>query len=255
MHHPYTAEIPSSCCLDVEHALLATEVVLLSEYGTLLSLTLPWSHKNFQEEFPVQQEFSFFAPAFWLCFFNRACTCRYLHKWRLSLISVIPFWGEAYDHGWWPGFGPMRSSCILTKLLQPPWCDCSVPNLLYDRTGAESVFWSAQCSARTVLSVFVCWVLTGVQDDLVWDTAVPALALSSLWCHSHSAGRSQLAMSQLLRHPLRGKVSLGELKLMKSYPQENISKTDGPIRQKNKTRIEERKARKKVWWSGNSWNI
>lgn len=84
-----------------------------------------------------------------------------------------------------------------------------------------------------------------VWDDLVWDKAVPALALSSLWCHSYFAERSQLAVSQLLRHPLRGKVSLGEPKLIKSYPQENISKTDGPIRQKNKTGIEERRARKK----------
>lgn len=115
------------------------------------------------------------------------------------------------------------------------------------RAGAESVFCSAQCSARTVLSVFMCWVLTGVWDDLVRDKAIPALALSSLWCHSYFAGRSQLAMSQLLRHPLRGKVSLGEPELMKSCPQENISKTDGPIRQKNKAGIEERRARKKIW--------
>lgn len=71
------------------------------------------------------------------------------------------------------------------------------------------------------------------------------LALSSRWCHSYFAGRSQLGVLQLLRHPLRGKVSLGEPKLMKSYSQENISKTDGPIRQKNRTRIEERSARKK----------
>lgn len=247
MHHPYIAEILSACCLDVKPALLAPAVALLSECGTLLSLTLPWSHKNFQEGFPVQQEFLFFTPALWLYFFNRTHVCRSLHVGRLSPTSVIPFWGEGYDHGWWPGFGAKRSRYSLTKLLQHCWCDWSVPNLLCYRAGAESVFCSAECSARTVLSVFMCWVLTGVWDDLVRDKAIPALALSSLWCHSYFAGRSQLAMSQLLRHPLRGKVSLGEPELMKSCPQENISKTDGLIRQKNKAGIEERRARKKIW--------
>lgn len=230
MHHPYIVEILSSYLFGCGTCPACTSSALLSEYGTLLSLTLLWSHKNFQEGFPVQQEFEFFTPVLWLWFFNRAHVCRSLHIWKLSLTSVIPFWGEAYDHGQWPSFVAKRSSYILTKLLQHRWWNWSVPNLLCYRTGAESVFCSAQCSACTVLSVFMCWVLTGVWDDLVWDKAVPGLALSSLWCHSYFAGRSQLAMSQLLRHPLRGKVSLGEPKLMKSYPQENISKTDGPIR-------------------------
>lgn len=76
--------------------------------------------------------------------------------------------------------------------------------------------------------------------------AIPALALSSPWCHSYFAGRSRLAILQLLRHPLRSRVYLGEPNLMKSHPQETISKSDGLIGQKNKTGIEEGRTRKKT---------
>jgi len=75
--------------------------------------------------------------------------------------------------------------------------------------------------------------------------AVPVLAFSSLWCHSSFAERSQLAPSQLLRHPLHSRVCLREPRLMKSYPQETISKTDEPSRQKKKTKIEEGRTSKK----------
>lgn len=149
-----------------------------------------------------------------------------------------PFLGEDYGCGWLPGFDASRSSSIHTH-----WVTAVVPMLLvllliYFRTGAELVFCSFQHALCYLCSSAKFWLGSGM---IFWGgmLTILALALSSLWCHSYFTGRSQLAMAQMLRHPLCSRVCLGEWKLMKSYPQENISKTDGPIRQKHKTGIEE----------------
>lgn len=52
--------------------------------------------------------------------------------------------------------------------------------------------------------------------------AIPALALGSVWCRS----------LQLPGHPSCSRVCSGDPKLVKSYPQETISKTDGPVDRK-----------------------
>lgn len=191
-------------------------------------------------------------PIFYTCphlwFFNRTRMRRSLHVWRLSLTSVIPFWGEDYDHGWLSGFDAGRASYIHTHWVTASLLMLLVLFLIYSIIEQEQNQSFVLLSAQHALC-FLClssefWLGSGM--ILSGVVAIPALALSSLWCHSYFAERSQLAMSQLLRHPLHSKVCLGEPKLMQSYPQETILKTDGLIRWKNKTRREERRTRKRI---------
>lgn len=227
MHHPYIAEILlSSCRSDVEPALckkvLAPEVALLSGFGTLLSLM----------GIPI------FTPAHWLWFFSRSRTCRSFLVWSLSLTSVIAFWGEDYGHGWSPGFDASRSSYIHTHWVTAASLMLLVVFIIYaviEQKQNQSLVLLSTCRALCVLSGMIFWGMV----------ATPALALGSLWCHSYLVGRSQVAMLQLLRHSLHSRVCLEEPKLKKNYPQETISKTDGPIRQKNKTGIKGGRTRKK----------
>ena len=174
MYHPYITEILlRSCCSDVEPA-QCKKVALLFGYGTLLSLMVLWSYKKSQEGLPVQREFPFFytCPVALILHQN-------LHVQIFVCMKAVTDFsdsasGEDYDRGWLPGFGVSRSSYIPTHR----WLTAAPPMLLvmflvYYRTGAVSVCCSAQLATCAVLSVFICWILTGVWEDFVWDGGSP----------------------------------------------------------------------------------
>lgn len=185
MHHPYTAEILSSCCLNVDPALLAPKVALLSEYGTLLSLTLPWSHKNFQEVFPVLQEFSFFTPAHWLWFLNRTLTdlctyegCHWL-QWFLSGVRLMTM----------ADYQVLVSRGAVT--FSPDYCNIAdatgvflIYSIIEEEQNQSFVLLSAQHALCSLCSCAEFWlecrmIWFGTRQSLLWLSAACGAILTS----------------------------------------------------------------------------
>lgn len=207
MHYPYPAEILSSCCLDVKPVLLAPCLALLSEYGTFLSLTLPWSYKNFQEGFPVQQEFSFLQLPLVLQ--------QNPHMQISAHMKVVTDFSDPFlGWGLWPWL-MTRSWCRGVQL--PPHqvtaislmqLQCSWFTLLWNRSRISLLFCSVHSQHVCTLCVHVLssdcsvgWFGLGQSSPSPGSqqSVVPFLLCSKISAGSVTAAEASLAWQSVLR--------------------------------------------------------